>query len=68
MDKDVIFQPWQRKFFPLQQYGWGYYAKWNKPSRERQIMHGTLVCGNKSKSQTDRNNRKMVVKAWGVRK
>ena len=66
MDKDAIFQPWQRKFFSLQQYGWGYYAKWNKPNRERQIMHATLICGNKS--QADRNNRKMVVKAWGVRK
>ena len=51
----------KKKFFPLQQYGWGYFAKWSKPNRERQIMHGTLICGNENKSQTHRNNRKMVV-------
>ena len=38
-----------------------YHTKWSKPNRERQIMHGTLICGNKNKSQTHRNNRKMVV-------
>ena len=34
---------------------WGHYDKWNKPDRERQILHGITYMWNPKKSRTHRN-------------
>lgn len=40
---DLIKKIYHLKLNNLQQYGWGHYAKWNKPDIERQMI--SLICG-----------------------
>ena len=48
MDRDVKYYPALRKkeIMPFMNGSWGYYAKWNKPDRERQILQSITYTWN----------------------
>ena len=72
MDRDVTYYPALRKkeIMPFVNGSWGYYAKWNKPERERQILQSITYTWNLKKTHTQkltpRQSKTVVARGWGV--